>query len=323
MKNRNKTILQVGYPRSGNFWLYNIIQSILKSSGRKTPSYIQNHPIYPLAKSWNLSPRELANIDVLDIEKYQCFASISSVFRTPIENLDDYISKCSQVWSHSEITSEVIPVFEKFHKVIYIIRHPLDAIISAAHFAFTPYISKYFPHHQESNLKTYLESRESYGLTQRLKGWKQHVGGFLRFRSRLPMHIIFYERLLCDFDHELTKLLGYLELTLNKKKRSNITEAVHFKTMKKKNPFHIRKGKFGQWKENLTDSQVNEARQIVGQLCSFLNYQIKKEYPLKHIDIQELPRVPKNTPRRRLDSALKNHKTTQEKVQWIRNILMN
>ncbi len=95
------SVLQIGMERSGNYWLYNILQNIIKYSHSDNNSLIQNHPIHSYAKSWELSYPNQADIDVLDIEPLNNYFRISSIFRMPIENIEDYIKECSHVWSYS------------------------------------------------------------------------------------------------------------------------------------------------------------------------------------------------------------------------------
>ena len=56
-------ILQIGFPKSGNFWLYQILEQVLTSTGRNSKSFIQQHPVNPLAKTWELNYPEQADID--------------------------------------------------------------------------------------------------------------------------------------------------------------------------------------------------------------------------------------------------------------------
>src|SRR5699024_11805913 len=86
-------ILQIGTPKCGNFWLYKIIQGILIRSGQNKPNFIEQQPIYQLAKNWDLNYPEQAQIDMIDITDLQTSYRISSIYRMPIDNMKEYISK--------------------------------------------------------------------------------------------------------------------------------------------------------------------------------------------------------------------------------------
>src|SRR5699024_12605041 len=50
-------------------------------------------PIYQLAKNWDLNYPEQAQIDMIDITDLQTSYRISSIYRMPIDNMKEYISK--------------------------------------------------------------------------------------------------------------------------------------------------------------------------------------------------------------------------------------
>ena len=90
-------IIQAGRAKSGNFWLFKILQSIFIKSGYEWKSYIQTQPIHEIARNWDLSYKEQADIDVMDIEPHGYYYRISSIFRMPIADVEDYVSRCTLV----------------------------------------------------------------------------------------------------------------------------------------------------------------------------------------------------------------------------------
>lgn len=265
-------ILQTGEAKSGNLWLYKILQNIIHCAGLENPSFIQNHPIHDLAKTWDLSYKEQADIDVLDIEPHQCFYRISSVFRMPIEDIDDYIHQCSHVWTHSLFCERSLSVLPKFDKVVYIIRDPRDVAISRSRFAFTPYMLKYYPH-GVTDPDSFLEL----SLDGTVRRWVQHVGGYLKHKDDLHIYVVFYERLLRSFDTELSHLLRYLDIKLDEKAIDHIKREVDFTTMKTENPDHVRRGRSGEWAQLFTDEQKRQVVSIAGPMLKLLNYLVGED----------------------------------------------
>lgn len=265
-------ILQAGAAKSGNFWLYKILRSIALNSGLEQKSFIQNHPIHKLAKTWDLSYSEQADIDVLDIEPHKCYYRISSVFRYPIEAIDDYIRQCSLVWTHSPFCERSLGVLGKFDKVIYIIRDPRDHAVSTSRFAFTPYMIKYYPH-GESDPDAFLAHR----FEGMVRLWAYHVAGYLKHKDELGIHVVFYERLLHSFDTELSHLLEYLGIELDEEARGHIKSEVDFATMKMENPDHVREGGSGGWAQLLTNAQKRQALQIARRMLELLHYPIDED----------------------------------------------
>lgn len=293
-------ILQVGLPKSGNFWSYRLLENIINHAGIEQKSFIKKQLIYETAKQWELSYAGQAGIDVLDIDTSGCFYRISSVFREPIENLDNYVYQNSLVWTHSAFCRQSFTVLPKFDKIIYVVRDPRDVALSMAKFAFTPYFLKYYPHHEISPDR-FLASRYD-GI---LRNWVKHVGGYLKYAHNFKIHFVFYERLLSAFDDELADLLEYLDINLSAKSLADIKNEVHFSNMKKKDPHHVRKGEVGKWINILTDSQKKQANLIAGQMLELLNY------PVSDSKTSLLPSVPAESQKHQIENAIEQSQRTR------------
>ncbi len=261
-------VLQGGFPKSGNFWLYNLLQSIRRHGGLESPSFIRNHPIHPLARTWSLSHADQADIDAISIEQGGCSFRISGVFKEPITDIDAYLRQCSHVWTHSRICERSLDVLPRFDKVVYIVRDPRDVVNSVSHYVFTPHFRDNYPAHHETSPETF----RAVVLDQMLRDWVEHVGGHLRHRQRLGIHFVFYERLLHEFRSELAKLLGYLELDLDESAVASIEHEVAFATMSKANPSHVRRGRSGEWEHTLSDAQKRTSERIAGPMLGLLGY---------------------------------------------------
>lgn len=268
-------ILQGGAPKCGNFWLYQIIEQILSRTGKDTTSYIEQHPIADLAKTWDLNYPSQASIDVIDITDLQTSYRISSIFRKPVENMQKYVSKTNHVWTHSPICKRSEEVFSHFDKVVYIIRDPRERAISAARYYCSDYMLKYFPQ-EEKHPEKFLEKN----FEKLIRDWVWHVFDHLRLSQKLNIHISFFERFLFDFKKELSELLSYLNLNLNKKEQEELTSAVSFNKLQKENPKHLRKGKAGTWTDVLTEEQKEISQVIAGPLMDFLNYNSQENQPV-------------------------------------------
>lgn len=260
-------ILQSGAPKCGNFWLYQIIQKTLQRTGQTSLSHIEQHPIYPLAQTWDLNFPDQAKIDVLEITDLQLSYRISSIFKMPILDLSHYLSKTNHVWTHSPICKRSGEVFRQMDKIVYIIRDPRDRAISAAKYYCSDYMLKYFPQEEKD------PSRFLYKNFDRLiNEWVWHVWDHLRYSHQYQIHVTFYENWLDDFKGELRALMDYLGLRLPEEEKADLEKALSFETLKKTNPNHLRKGKAGDWLDVLTEEQVARAETLAGPLIDFLNY---------------------------------------------------
>jgi aryl sulfotransferase len=275
--------LQIGLSKSGNLWLYHILQKTRLAAGLPSKSFIQDQPIYPIAETWDLSFPEQASIDTLVINPTQSLYRISSIFQMPIEDIDAYIRQTSHVWTHSFFGPLSAKIYPKFEKLVYITRDPRDVAISLSRFAFTAYRLKHFPSGAK-NPHDFLEKN----LIETLKQWAGHVGGHLLEKERFNIHFVFYENLMSNFSKEYDDLLKYLGIRLNASQREQIEKEVHFETMKVERSQHLRKGRSGQWSEILSRTQCRKAEKIAGPLLDLLNYpdpRIPKKVDAKKIKL--------------------------------------
>jgi len=270
-------ILQGGAPKCGNFWLYQIIQEVLKRTGQPAESFIQRHPIYELAKTWDLNYPSQASIDVLEITDLQLSYRISSIFQMPIEDLQAYINNSNHIWTHSPICKRSAEVLNLFDKKVYIIRDPRDRAISAAKYYCSDYMLKYYPQ-EIRDPKKYLEVY----FEALMHEWVWHVFDHLRLSQEHNIHVVLYEDFLLDFQKELDQLLTYLGVDLAQAQREEMQEAMSFSTMQRQNPKHLKKGQSGYWMDQLTEAQMQQANVMAGPLIRFLGYPSHKGEPMKY-----------------------------------------
>lgn len=287
------TILQAGVPKSGNYWLYTILKNINQKAGLEYKSFLRTHPIYEAAQTWDLSFNGQNDMDFLNIKKNYCEFRVSAVFKEKITDIDDYIHKCSLVWTHSPINSYALEVLPKFNKIVYIIRDPRDVAISYSKYCFTEHKLKNHPPHYEKNPESYLQNR----LDVMLRNWIDRVGGYLKYKDKLNIYPIFYERFLNDIDSELPKLLDYLNIELDQNAINQIKSDVSFDSMKKQSPKHLRKGKSAQWRQVFTSQQKAKAQTIAGKMMELLNYPISDSE-------ESLPYIPLNISQSQLERAI-------------------
>jgi aryl sulfotransferase len=260
-------ILQSGLQKSGNYWLYQVIQHSLAQAGQPLKSFARQHPIYQQAKDWPYFADQ-AGVDYLEITaKGHYFRK--GAYVEPIPDLAAFLAQCTHVWTHSFWGAGVDATFGQFDKIVYIIRDPRDVVTSASRFVFTPFMQQEHPT-QERNPEEFLQHR----LYELLLGWVQHVGSYLLHYPQYPIHFVFYERLLANFDASYSALLDFLQLDLSPEARSAVRQAAQFEEMKKKSPHHVRKGQARQWLETLTPAQSAAATQIAGPLLRILNYPV-------------------------------------------------
>ena len=267
-------ILQASSPKSGSYWLYKILNLILEKGGYPLHSFIQQQPIFREAQNWKLSYREQASVDMMDIEDDGFFYRISSAWRQAIPDINEYARSCSQAWTHSTFCQKSPEVFPLFDKIVYIVRDPRDRALSAARFALTPYMQQFYPTSYSSEEEYLQEEYETL-----LRRWIWHVSNYLYQQEEFGIKVVFYERLLENFEEELSLLLDYLGVHLTPRQQQEIAAEVSFSGMKKTAPGHVKKGKRGKWVTRLNKDQKEKAAEIAGPLMEILSYPLNEESP--------------------------------------------
>lgn len=289
-------ILQISAPKSGSYWLHTILQEILQKKRFSINSFIRQQEIYQQAKNIELSFKDQAAVNMMDIEEDGCYFRISSVFREKISDPAAYANSTSLAWTHSTLCSTSFDVLPLFNKRICIVRDPRDRALSAAKFAFTPYMKKHYPS-SYSSPEEFFENE----YANLLERWVWFYGNYLLHKEELGIHFVFYERLLHDFPEEFKSLLNYLQVTLSEEEQKEIEEAVTFSNMKNKSPKHLNKGKFGKWVEQLSEKEKDLAVEKAGDLMQHLNY------PMETAEGQEkLPSLTSDVPKNKLEEMLQD-----------------
>jgi len=309
-RDNTMTVLQVGQAKSGNYFLYKIIQRILQEAKFPIKTFIEKDPINKIASKWELSNNDQALIDVIDFEPLKCFYRIGPIYRMPIEDLESYVKETNHVWTHSRIDKSNAQHFKHFDKIIYIVRDPRDIAISMSHFAFTPYMQKYCPT-RAPNPDTYLNNN----LDRQILTWINHVGNCLKYKNEFSIHFILYERLISSFQEELTELLKFLEIDLNEETKMKIENEVSYQTMKKQSPNHVRKGQVRQWSDILSSNQIKYVNRIAKPMLTLLNYPTGK-------NMNDLPHISGKLNLGEIDKAMKSA-NTKIRLQRFSKLLYN
>lgn len=291
-------ILQVSAPKTGSLWLNTILRKTLERSGEEISHYIKTRPEYQRLRQEKLSFQEQAETDMLDIEDNGVFFRVSSLLKEPVPDLKEYSEKATLAWTHSTWCKKTAEVFAFFDRKVCIVRDPRDTALSAAKFAFTPYMQKHYPSPYDS-----IEEFFSAEYERLLEQWVWFYGNYLLHSAELDLHFIFYENLLKSFPKEYDSLLKYLKFELHDEEKKSVANEVDFSSMKQENPWHLNKGKSRKWIEQLTIDKIEKASIKAGPLMRIFGY------PLTPGEGDKLPSMPQDIPGQELEDML-------QKINW-------
>ena len=208
------------YPKSGNTWLRIFLENI--RSGSKLPVNINELKLTRIASSRTLFDRFscLSSSDLTEKEIERFRPQVYRLFSK--ESSDDAILKVHDAWKLTSFQEELFPR-EITKAVIYIIRHPLDVLVSNAYHNSTDiHISA-----QRMNSNHILCSKSDclYNqLRQELFSWSDHVDSWT-ITSGLPVISIRYEDMINNPDRTFSKVLRFIDWKYNEK---SIQKAVEF-----------------------------------------------------------------------------------------------
>jgi aryl sulfotransferase len=261
-------VLHVSYVKSGSYFLWKAFDELFRAHGSKR-SFVQQHPIQRLRNSWPDFSIEQFDIDQILVQDDAVYWQIEMQHVEPILDLEQYLSACSHVWTHSFLCERSWEVYPHFPRVCYIVRDPRDALVSMAHFVQTPFMRRYHPHPATSP-----EEYVAADLTTFLEDWCRHAGDHFRARRALEIEILRYEDLVHDLRGGMRHIAGWANLALDDNAITAVTESLSIESMRKHNPQHVRSGGSGGFQRLLSEAQQRRALEICAPTMREFGYEV-------------------------------------------------
>ena len=239
-------VLSVGMPRAGSGWYYNLTKDLVIASGGLNAKEIRTK--YPLKRF---------------LTEVNCNLGTLSFYRLIPVLLPLVIERPYVIKLHAErrpladllITLGMI-------KSTYIFRDPRDALLSAYEYgqrmsekglenAFTPL----------TTIEKSINFMASYVKIAR---------GWLSSEHTLAVK---YEDFKSNYDHEVSKLITFLEIDPTEKKIKEIIGSYRPEQKgQNRQGLHFVKGKVGRYKDSFTDSQIDQCDRLFGDFLQEYGY---------------------------------------------------
>ncbi|NBC83043.1 MAG: sulfotransferase domain-containing protein [Bacteroidetes bacterium] len=264
MRYSKNIVWLASYPKSGNTWFRVFLSNLLDV--RDAPAHINELRQTPIISSRPMFD-QLTGIASSDLPPDIIHAWQPDVFRHIAANSTElqffkihdanFPLKDGQLFIPPEITKGVL----------YFVRNPLDVCVSFAH-----HMAKDIDHavkvlNNESFGFCMHSTNLSHQLRQLVSDWSSHVKSWTE--SHLPVHVMRYEDMLENPEKTFSEALEFLDLSY---KKEDIEKAIKFskfaqlkaqeqqegfkeKNIKAKSFF--RKGVTNDWKNHLSQEQVN------------------------------------------------------------------
>ncbi len=254
----------VSYPKSGNTWVrYFIANMLLESPSMDSINILQKDGISS-SRSWmddafGFSSLNLGH-DELDLIRPE-FYRYAAEYQT-----GGAFYKCHDAFTLNIHGEPIFPP-DTINKVLYIIRNPLDVLVSyAAHCNIS--IDKMQTHMaNEKYVLCAATTKATHQSRQLLMDWSSHVLSWVQ-QPNINLLLIRYEDMCVDPYQTFRKISDFLELSGNKDKTKKAVDACAFNKLKKleseenflerpqKAKQFFRQGGVGGWRQYLEDHHV-------------------------------------------------------------------
>ncbi|MFW5886211.1 MAG: sulfotransferase domain-containing protein [Bacteroidota bacterium] len=280
MENKKNFVWIASYPKSGNTWVRMFLAHYINDAQHADFNLLNNIPIassrnildeYAGVNTSDLTPREIEELRPRVYEKISSSSKNNQLIYFKIH--DAY-----------HFTNDNLPIVPgKITKgVIYIIRNPLDIVIS-----FAEHMGKTIDNTIELMSKNLKLSSFSHKLgtqiSQQLMSWSLHVKSWVDL-ANLPVKIFRYEDLLDSPGKSFKEIIHFLdipfeknsfELTLVNCKFKNLHEKEKKEGFKEKishTKQFFNRGTSGNWKNILTKDQVEKIKKDHHEIMKRFGY---------------------------------------------------
>lgn len=271
----------VSYPKSGNTWFRIFLSNILYSE--KRPVNINSIPINNASYA-RTTFEELIGLqsDMLTIEEEHCLRA--DAFQKLASSLSEI--EFFKVHESYFFDSYERPVFPESisRSAVYIVRNPLDVAVSFSnHLQVT--LDRAIEHmcNPDYDLARNKGNNHSHQLSQPLQCWSGHVNSWLD-QDKIPIHLIRYEDMTLKAEQTFSSVIKHLNINASKDiiqlalKKSSFDklqemEKKHgFKEHKNSSVTFFWKGKIGNWRNYLSNTQKNKLIKYHARTMEKLGY---------------------------------------------------
>ncbi|MDA9742924.1 sulfotransferase domain-containing protein [Pelagibacteraceae bacterium] len=273
----HKNIFLASYPKSGNTWLRSIIGNFYNFEKEFSLNDLKSIPLLSIKKHFNeFQNKVYINNNELHFDWVsQNIIKCQKILNNKLNHLN--IFKTHSV-RHKNFTNETVNA-----GFIYIVRDPRDIIVSLKNFSGKEI---------DKTIDEFLFSKSlmitTNGAQELLSTWELNVQSWLNYTS-VPRLIIKYEDLKLNPKEIILNIKEFLNkihsshINLNDKDIDKIVENTNFNNLKKledKNGFDeatihsnfFRSGTSNQWKDVLTNTQINLIEKNLKSMMRYFNY---------------------------------------------------
>jgi hypothetical protein len=281
MTGQSGIIWVASYPKSGNTW----VRAFLHSLGRLQNGEASEQDINQMSRftTWDLDKRRYAEFLGFEPDNAEHRQEIAATRHAVHRQIADATEGMVLIKTHNCLVMDrghSTINFDVTAGAIYIVRNPLDVVISYAHHAGTSIDDAI-----ERMSTTDAETDGSPIAVYEVQGsWSQHVWSWTRNPNR-ALRVVRYEDLLTDPKREFAAIAEHLlfkPTAVQLKKAIKATSFASLRAQEQQKGFRerpptanrsfFREGRAGQWKEVLTEVQIDRIVRDHGEQMQRFGY---------------------------------------------------
>ncbi|HWA45723.1 MAG TPA: sulfotransferase domain-containing protein [Hypericibacter adhaerens] len=256
-----KIVWLASYPKSGNTWLRVFLHNLFRDPAEPYDiNQIDKFSVSDSAAGWyqQLDPRPVTEMTDEEIAQLRprVHKAITGIFP------DNVFVKTHSALVMSHGTPAI--TMEQTAGAIYIVRNPLDVVISYAHH-YGRTLDEAILEVNRPGLQTQTGERHVYEL---LGSWTEHVASWTS-RPNPALHVMRYEDMLAEPERAFGAVTNFLGLTVRRERLLKAIEQSSFRNMREqesqkgfaersdKSDRFFREGRAEQWREVMTQEQVD------------------------------------------------------------------
>jgi aryl sulfotransferase len=240
-------VLSVGMPRAGSGWHYNLIHDLMKTTG-----YADARDIRERYRLQNILTEVNCNIGVLSARRLALVALPALVGNTFVIKAHAGPTSASRLLQRLGLL-----------RITYIYRDPRDAMLSAYEYGQRA-LQKGRPN-AFSHLTDFQKSVDF--ILEYVRIWEK----WMRERNVLTAR---YEDLLMNYDHEVTRLVGFLKLDGSKPDVQEVIDGYRPAAAEGQQGLHFYKGKMGRFREAYPVEEQAILNQKLGPYLKKMGYEV-------------------------------------------------
>jgi len=240
-------VLSVGMPRAGSGWHYNLVHDLMKTTG-----CADAHDIRERYRLQNILTEVNCNIGVLSVRRLSLVALPALVGNTFVIKAHAGPTSASRLLQRLGLL-----------RITYIYRDPRDAMLSAYDYGQRA-IKKGSP-----NAFSYLTD-----FQKSVDFIMEYIHIWEKWMNEKHVLIARYEDLLTNYDHEVTRLVGFLKLNGNKVEVQKVIDGYRPGAAEGQQGLHFFKGKIGRFRESYNAEEQAILREKLGPYLERMGYEM-------------------------------------------------